>query len=297
MVVKKSINIVVVKDKFIIEEIKMKKILLSMSLVGFLVGSSNAKPISLKPDHKLGEVNGEKFYVIDWKTEFLSADPQIKKQGEDKVFIPLRNSIIEKMAVSGIAKKENIDKTDAYKAEIRKAERDILTRMYFEKKIQGKISKADLQKEYREFKKEFEKGSEVKASHILVKSRTEADKILKSLKSENDFATLAKNHSKGPSAKNGGDLGWVVPGQMVPKFEKELFSLKDGKISKKPIKTQFGWHIVKREKSRKLKVAKFDDVENYLFERIKQKQIIKVLSSAIKKSKIIVYDEKGNPVK
>ena len=147
MVVKKSINIVVVKDKFIIEEIKMKKILLSMSLVGFLVGSSNAKPISLKPDHKLGEVNGEKFYVIDWKTEFLSADPQIKKQGEDKVFIPLRNSIIEKMAVSGIAKKENIDKTDAYKAEIRKAERDILTRMYFEKKIQGKISKADLQKE------------------------------------------------------------------------------------------------------------------------------------------------------
>ena len=120
---------------------------------------------------------------------------------------------------------------------------------------------------------------------------------MKSLKSGNDFATLAKNYSKGPSAKNGGDLGWVVSGQMVPKFEKELFSLKDGKISKKPIKTQFGWHIVKREKSRKLKVAKFDDVENYLFDRIKQKQIIKVLSSAIKKSKIVIYDEKGNPVK
>ena len=84
MVVKKSINIVVVKDKFIIKEIEMKKILLSMSLVGFLVGSSNAKPISLKPDHKLGEVNGEKFYVIDWKTEFLSSDPQIKNKGKIK---------------------------------------------------------------------------------------------------------------------------------------------------------------------------------------------------------------------
>ena len=59
---------------------------------------------------------------------------------------------------------------------------------------------------------------------------------MKSLKSGNDFATLAKNHSKGPSAKNGGDLGWVVPGQMVPKFEKELFSLKDGKISKNLLK-------------------------------------------------------------
>ena len=80
-------------------------------------------------------------------------------------------------------------------------------------------------------------------------------------------------------------------------LKKNYLGLKDGKISKKPVKTQFGWHIIKREKSRKLKVAKFDDLENYLFERIKQKQIIKVLSSAIKKSKIVVYDEKGKPVK
>ena len=109
--------------------------------------------------------------MIDWKTEFLSADPQIKKQGEDKVFsIPLRNSIIEKMAVSGIAKKENIDKTDAYKAEIRKAERDILTRMYFEKKIYEKYQKQIYKKNTENSKKEFEKGSEVKASHILVKA-------------------------------------------------------------------------------------------------------------------------------
>jgi len=271
----------------------MKKILLSISLFGFLAGIANAKSISLKSDDKLGEVNGEKFYVIDWKTEFLASDPQIRKQGQDKLFIPIRNSIIEKIAVSGLAKKENIDKSEVYKAAIRKAERDILTRMYFEKKLQGKISKTDLQKEYKEFKK----GSEVKASHILVKTRNEAEKILKSLKSGTNFETLAKNHSKGPSAKNGGDLGWVIRGQMPAKFEKELFNLKDGTISKKAVKTKFGWHIIKREKSRKRKVAKFDEVENYLFEKIRQRQIIKILSTAIKNSKIVVYDEKGKPVK
>ena len=117
------------------------------------------------------------------------------------------------------------------------------------------------------------------------------------MKTGTNFETLAKNYSKGPSAKNGGDLGWVIRGQMPAKFEKELFNLKDGTISKKAVKTEFGWHIIKREKSRKRKVAKFDEVENYLFEKIRQRQIIKILSTAIKNSKIVVYDEKGKPVK
>lgn len=85
---------------------------------------------------------------------------------------------------------------------------------------------------------------QVKASHILVKKRSEAEKILEELKKGASFAELAKNHSECPSKKRGGDLGWFGRGKMVPEFEKAAFSLKKGELSD-IVKTQFGYHIIK----------------------------------------------------
>lgn len=85
---------------------------------------------------------------------------------------------------------------------------------------------------------------EVKASHILVKKRSEAEKILEELKKGANFAELAKKYSECPSRKRGGDLGWFGKGKMVPEFEKAAFSLKKGDLSD-IVKTQFGYHVIK----------------------------------------------------
>ncbi|KYK36045.1 MAG: peptidyl-prolyl cis-trans isomerase [Theionarchaea archaeon] len=85
---------------------------------------------------------------------------------------------------------------------------------------------------------------QVKASHILVKKRSEAEKILEELKKGASFAELAKKHSECPSRKRGGDLGWFGRGKMVPEFEEAAFSLKKGELSD-IVKTQFGYHIIK----------------------------------------------------
>ncbi len=85
----------------------------------------------------------------------------------------------------------------------------------------------------------------IKASHILVKKRSEAEKILKELKNGASFSELAKKHSTCPSAKRGGDLGFFSHGQMVKEFEKAAFALKKGEISG-IVKTEFGFHIIKR---------------------------------------------------
>ena len=85
---------------------------------------------------------------------------------------------------------------------------------------------------------------EVKASHILVKTRSEAEKLLGELKKGASFSTLAQQHSECPSRKKGGDLGWFGRGKMVPEFEKAAFSLKKGELSD-IVKTQFGYHIIK----------------------------------------------------
>lgn len=85
---------------------------------------------------------------------------------------------------------------------------------------------------------------QVKASHILVKKRSQAEKILEELKKGASFAKLAQEYSECPSKKRGGDLGWFGRGKMVPEFEKAAFSLKKGELSD-IVKTQFGYHVVK----------------------------------------------------
>ena len=89
----------------------------------------------------------------------------------------------------------------------------------------------------------------VRASHILVKTEEEAKVILYDVTHGKDFGAVAKEKSQCPSGKSGGDLGWFGRGQMVREFEDAAFSLKPGEISK-PIKTQFGWHIIKLEESK-----------------------------------------------
>ncbi len=85
---------------------------------------------------------------------------------------------------------------------------------------------------------------EVHASHILVKSKEEAREILEKLKGGAKFSAIAKKRSACPSGKKGGDLGWFTRGRMVKPFEKAAFSMEKGEVSE-PVKTQFGWHVIK----------------------------------------------------
>lgn len=86
--------------------------------------------------------------------------------------------------------------------------------------------------------------SKVNAAHILVKEQSKANELVSMIKSGQDFAQLARTHSECPSAKNGGSLGWFGRGQMVKEFEDAAFSGKKGDVVG-PVKTQFGWHVIK----------------------------------------------------
>jgi len=89
-------------------------------------------------------------------------------------------------------------------------------------------------------------GDEIRASHILVDNEEHADQIKLELeRSDKTFAELAKEKSEGPSGDNGGDLGFFTRGKMVPAFEKVAFDLDTGEVSD-PVKTEFGWHIIKK---------------------------------------------------
>jgi len=125
------------------------------------------------------------------------------------------------------------------------------------------LSDAELHKVYDEAVKQMPAEEEVRARHILVPTEDEAKAILAQLKKGADFATLAKEKSKDPSAADGGDLGYFTREQMVPEFAEVAFKLDKGQISD-PVKTQFGWHIIKVEDKRVKPTPTFDQVKGQI---------------------------------
>ena len=147
------------------------------------------------------------------------------------------------------------------------------------------ITDAELKKMYDSRVAEFNV-KEYKARHILVKSKDEAEKVITELDMGGDFAELAKKKSTGPTGKNGGDLGWFAPQQMVPEFSQAVSQLEKGKYTKSPVQTKFGWHVIKLEDTRSAEPPTFDQVKPQLKKVAEQSRANDYLQSLKAKAKI-----------
>ena len=151
--------------------------------------------------------------------------------------------------------------------------------------VEGKAATTNeaMKKVYDEAAKQIEGEQEVHARHILVESEDEAKAIEAELKKGADFAELAKKKSKDPGAADGGDLGFFTKDQMVPEFSTVAFALEPGKISD-PVKSQFGWHIIKVEEKRNRKAPDFEQVkpqiETYVTRKAQAEYVAKLRESA-----------------
>jgi peptidyl-prolyl cis-trans isomerase C len=133
----------------------------------------------------------------------------------------------------------------------------------------------------------------VHARHILVKTKEEAEAIIKQLDGGADFQKLANEHTNDPSGKtNGGDLGWFGPGQMVPEFDKAAFALDVGKYTKEPVQTQFGWHVIKLEDKRAKQPPAFDDVKDQAKQAVIRDKYFAMVKELRAAAKVEIPDEK-----
>jgi len=135
---------------------------------------------------------------------------------------------------------------------------------------------------------------EFNAAHILVKTENEAKDLITKLESGVDFAQLARAKSTGPSGPNGGALGWFGLGQMVPQFEQAVVIMDIGAISP-PVKTQFGWHVIKLNEKREKPAAPLVDVRAQLIERLQTVAVEKYLNNIELTADIKRSDRKFDP--
>jgi len=152
--------------------------------------------------------------------------------------------------------------------------------------IDAGITAEVLKARYFELVKQVQPEKEIHVRHILVASPDAARAIIAELGKGADFATLAKAKSTGPTGPRGGDLGFVGRGRMVPEFDQAAFALKVGDYSKEPVKTQFGWHIIKVEEERPSVLPPFAEVKAKLRQRMQTEKLRALIDTLTAKAKI-----------
>ena len=152
---------------------------------------------------------------------------------------------------------------------------------YFQKKIQPNITEETMKERFEQESAKITPQQEVSARHILVKTEEEAKAIIKDLEAGKDFIELAKEKSTGPSGPNGGDLGFFGPGRMVPEFEQAAFKLEKGAFTKEPVKTQFGFHIIRVDEKRDQPKPTYEQSKQH----IRQLMLTEAYGKAIEQSR------------
>lgn len=192
----------------------------------------------------------------------------IKTKPLSEIYPRIINELINKHLITKRAYNEKLDLDQNVLNLIQKNKDSILAKYWLNNYIKNETSEENIKDFYNEYVKSFKEYTEVNASHILVKTKKEAVSIINKLKNKSQFSELAKTFSVGPSGKNGGNLGWFGPGQMVKEFEKAAFLIEKGNISQKPVKTKFGFHVIKVNDIRNAKPKKLYEIKKKIIEKI-----------------------------
>lgn len=164
------------------------------------------------------------------------------------------------------AKRNLLEADPAFRAELAKLKDTLLVNFAAERATQGvTVTDADVEKYYNENREQFMMGETVNASHILVATEELASELLAKIKGgEISFEDAARENSTCPSKENGGSLGEFGRGQMVPEFDSAVFAMNEGDISDAPVKTQFGYHLIKVNSKSESRVTPLDDIRDRL---------------------------------
>jgi peptidyl-prolyl cis-trans isomerase C len=211
-------------------------------------------------DKVLAKVNGSEIRQSDVAMAEEELGPSLAQMDPAAKDENVLSFLIDMKVVAKAAEDEKIADSDDFKKRLAFARNRLLMDSLLAAKGKAANSDEAMKKVYEDAAKQISGEQEVHARHILVETEDEAKAIKAELDKGADFAELAKKKSKDPGASDGGDLGFFTKEQMVPEFSEVAFKLEPGKVSD-PVKSQFGWHIIKVEEKRNRKPPEFDQVK------------------------------------
>lgn len=237
---------------------------LAVSLL--LVGAAQAQNVAI--------VNGKPVPKSRVDTLMVQATRGGQQPVTPEIEARVRDEVVLREIFAQEAEKRGIPATPDYRTQLELARQTILIRGLFEDyRKKNPVTDADAKAEYDKFKAQSS-GTEYRARHILVEKEDEARALLAQLKKGAKFEELAQKHSKDTgSAKNGGDLDFAKPDAYVPEFGQAMASLKKGEMTTDPVKSQFGFHIIKLEDTREAQFPAFEEVKPQVVQRLEQQKL------------------------
>ncbi|MFC5355839.1 peptidylprolyl isomerase [Azospirillum himalayense] len=259
--------------------------------------AASTAPAPADADPVVARVNGEAVHRSDVQRMVAQLPPQVQQMPLEMIYPAVIEQLVNSKLVAEAGYKANLAGTPEVKDEIKRAEERAVQRAYIQKEVQSRITQAKLDEAYQAFLKQNPAQEEVKAAHILVEKEDEAKAIIAQLKKGGDFAKLAKEKSKDPvAAEQGGDLGYFTKDTMVEPFADAAFAMKKGEVSKEPVKTQFGWHIIKVEDKRTQPQPSLDEVKPQLEQQLSKDIVTNVVDDLRKVAKVETFQLDGSPM-
>src|SRR5215471_9304869 len=262
----------------------MRRGLASAALTGVFALALLAGPVRAEDANPvLAKVNGTEIRKSDLTLAEEELGPSLAQMDPSTKDDNVLSFLIDMKLVAKAAEDKKVQDSEDFKKRMAFARNRLLMDNLLAS--EGKAATTDdaMKKVYEEASKQITGEQEVHARHILVETEDEAKAIAAELKKGADFAELAKKKSKDPGASDGGDLGFFTKEQMVPEFSAVAFTLEPGKISD-PVKSQFGWHVIKVEEKRNRQAPPMDQVkgqiETYVTRKAQAEYVAKLREAA-----------------
>ena len=258
-------------------------------------GASEA-PALPPGDTVVARVDGAELRLSDVEAAQQNLPPQAQKLPLEQIYPVLLDRLVDGMLITEAGRKEHLDQDPNVQSRLKRYEDRLIQEVYINRMVKPAETEDRLRTLYQTFLKEKAAREEVHARHILVKTEAEAKSVIAELDKGADFAALAKKHSTDPGAESGGDLGYFGHDDMVKEFADAAFALSPGQYSKTPVKTEFGWHVIKVEDRRQGKPPSFEEAREELSRDLAHEIIDAKLQNLRGAAKIEEYGLDGKPL-
>lgn len=245
-------------------------------------------------DPVVATVNGETLRRSDVIASARSLPPQYQQQ-IDKLFPALVERLIDLRLLTAEAKKEGLEHDSEVEDKVSRYREQAMRETMIDRYLRDRVTDEKVKARYDEIVKATPPEEEVHARHILVDSEDKAKEIIKKLDAGEKFEDLAKASSSDGTAQNGGDLGYFTKDQMVPEFADAAFALKSGEYTKTPVKTEFGWHVIRVDDRRTKPAPTLDEVRGQIEQDLARTAIAERVTALRKDARIERFNPDGTP--
>jgi peptidyl-prolyl cis-trans isomerase C len=247
-------------------------------------------------DPVVARVDGQDIRLSDVAEAAQGLPSELRNMPPNMIFPMLIDQLIDRRALAIQARRSGLDSQPDVKKAMDGAAERALQNAYISRQLGPQVNDQAVRALYERDIAGKPGAEEVQARHILVANEELARRIIADLKKGGDFAALAKQHSTDPSAQTqGGDLGFFKKDDMVPEFANAAFALKPGEITENPVKTQFGWHVIKVENRRAAPTPSFEESRDELRQKLIQESFAKLAAAARAQVQVERMNMDGSP--